>query len=124
MTEPIKRKPPAPATLRGDLRFVYRSMGGKQKLLELAKGDEKFFKALITEQLRLELREEEIKASQKPIPAGNTIFMIKGLDRESEKSLSITAVPEEVLRFKSSIFPVESDNADEFIEEEDGDGAE
>lgn len=111
-------------TLAEDIASVYKELGGRSHLLTLCKGDEKFFKSLLLDQNRLELRKQELELANKGAPKGNTTFIIKGLNEEQAKSVSVEAVPEEVLRLKSSMFPVEAESVEEIHEDEEQDGTE
>jgi hypothetical protein len=111
---------PNPVNLANDLLSVYREMGGKKKLAEISKDDPKFFKSLLTDLLRLQLREKEIELANRAAFKPNTVFIIKGLNDKGAKDVSVTeGTPEEVLRLRSSLFPAESGLLDEVHDEEE-----
>jgi hypothetical protein len=68
-----------------DMRFVYRKIGGRQKLLELVEGSDKEFAKLCKDLLSLETALMTAKMRKPEDPAkGNTVFVIlKGLEAES-----------------------------------------
>jgi hypothetical protein len=109
------------ASLADDLMSVYATMGGRSKLEELAKADTKFFKSLLTDIMRLQLREKEIELANRVNEKPNTAFIIKGLYKDG-KEVDIEVknnAPAEVLKFRAALSPLENLEQDEMEEEID-----
>jgi hypothetical protein len=105
---------PKEVSFLDDVKWAFRQVGGRKKLLELC-ADDKFLKSLYIDVARLELREKEIALSKQGPPRGDTIFVIKGLHKTEEKEF-VGKVDESVLKLRASLFP--AGVIEEFIEEE------
>lgn len=108
------------ASLADDLMSVYSSLGGRTELERLAKADTKFFKSLLVDIMRLQLREKEIELANRAERKPDTAFIIKGLYKDGkpvEVEVKSQEVPAPVRRLQASLSPLEGLEQDEREEE-------
>lgn len=104
-------------TLADDLLSVYKDMGGREHLKTLAK-DEKFLKTLLTEHMRLQMREKELELTANRGPQKTALLIIKGLHDVPTKVVAGKDVPPEVMKLQQSIFPDRTTLVDDDVMEE------
>lgn len=105
-------------SLSNDIKWMYREMGGREKLLEEAKSDSKFFKMLVEVMLRSEQRVEEVNSTKKTNEEdkGKTVFIIKGLHTDKVESGDVDI---EIKQYRASVMPEREDFVEETYVEND-----
>lgn len=104
-------------SLSNDIQWMYVQMGGREKLLDEATKDSRFFKMLVETMLRAEQRVEDTKPKGGD-QQGNTYFVIKGLYSDTnEKNKELVDI--EIKRFQAGVMPDKEEFAEEVLEDKD-----